>query len=381
MSTKDYYETLGVGKSASSSELKKAYLKQAKQYHPDVNSSPDAEKKFKEISQAYDILKDPQKKSAYDQMGHAAFEQGGTGGQHGGGGFGGFGGQGADMNDIFGDFFSDFMGGGRSRGRSKRSSAVRGSDLKYNMEITLEEAFTGTDKKINFTAETTCSPCNGMGSKSPNSKTTCGTCGGHGALRMQQGFFTVEQTCNKCGGQGTIIKDPCGSCYGKGRQTKKKELLVNVPAGVENGVRIRIAGEGEAGVRGVQVGDLYIFISLKPHSVFKVDGADLHLKLPLTFTKAALGGEVEIPTIEGKKVYLTIPPGTETTDRLRLRGQGMSKVRSSARGDLYAHAHVVIPKKLSKKQRDLLEELDKDLSQPNNFNDEGFFSKLKNIWS
>ena len=374
MSERDYYEVLGLGRSASASEIKKAYLKLAKQYHPDVSSSPDSEKKFKEISQAYDILKDPQKKAAYDRMGHSAFQQSG-----GGASTGGFGGGNPDINDIFGDFFSDFMGG---RGRSKpRSSKVRGSDLKYNLEITLEEAFKGVDKTVNFTTEATCSSCKGQGSSKPDSMKSCSQCGGNGTVRMQQGFFTFEQPCGACSGQGRIISDPCSSCRGNGRKSKNKDLLVNIPAGVEHGVRIRIAGEGEAGIRGGSTGDLYVFINIKPHNIYKTDGADLHLKLPVTFTKAALGGEIKVPIIDGSTVSLKIPPGTETGDKLRLKGKGMSKVRSSVRGDLYAHAYVEIPKKLNAKQRELLEKLDAEFKESRNFKDEGFFARFKNIWS
>jgi molecular chaperone DnaJ len=374
--TKDYYETLEISRSASSAEIKKAYLKLAKKYHPDVNSGPDAEKKFKEISQAYDVLKDEQKKAAYDRMGHSAFEQNGSGG----GGFGGFrGGSGPDINDIFGDFFSDFMGGGRNS--APRTTKVRGSDLKYNLEISLEEAFKGLDKKINFTAESTCTDCSGQGSKTPNSLSSCSQCNGRGSVRIQQGFFALEQTCNKCNGQGSIIKDPCKTCHGQGRKAKTKDLLINIPAGVENGVRIRIAGEGEAGLRGGQSGDLYVFINIKAHNIYKVENANLHFKLPITFTKAALGGEIEIPLIDGGKVTLTVPAGTETGDKLRLKGKGMSKVRSSERGDLYAHAHVEIPKKLTAKQKALLEELDAEFTSSNDYKDDGFFSKIKNIWS
>ncbi|MCP5369936.1 MAG: molecular chaperone DnaJ [Rickettsiaceae bacterium] len=379
--TKDYYDILEISRSASSAEIKKAYLKLAKKYHPDVNSGPDAEKKFKEISHAYDILKDPQKKAAYDRMGHSAFEQnaaGGGGGFHGFGGFGNTGG--ANINDIFGDFFSDFMGGG-GRSSAPKSSKVRGSDLKYNLEISLEEAFKGLDKKIQFTAESNCVDCRGQGSKNPNSLSQCNQCNGKGSIRIQQGFFALEQTCGKCYGQGSIIKDPCKTCNGQGRKPKTKDLLVNIPAGVEDGVRIRIAGEGEAGLRGGQSGDLYVFIKIKPHNIYKVENANLHFKLPITFTKAALGGEIEIPLIDGGKVALTIPAGTETGDKLRLKGKGMSKVRSSERGDLYAHAYIEIPKKLTAKQKKLLEELDGEFNSSNDYKDDGFFSKIKNIWS
>jgi molecular chaperone DnaJ len=380
MAKKDYYETLGIDRSANSGEIKKAFLKLAKKYHPDTNTADSGlEQKFKEINEAYDVLKDPQKKAAYDQLGHSAFENGSSGGfgqrQH-----GGFSEAGPDVNDIFGDFFSDFMG---SRGRTRsRSTQSKGSDLKYNLDISLEEAFNGVDKKIHFTTDAKCTPCTGKGSKEPNSTTICSQCGGHGVVRMQQGFFAVEQTCNKCSGQGQIIKNPCSTCHGTGRQQKNKNLVINVPSGVEDGMRIRVAGEGEAGLRGGQVGDLYVFVKIKPHDIYKVEKDNLHFKLPLKFTKAALGGESEVPTIDGKKVLLKVPAGTETGDKLRLKGKGMSRVRSAARGDLYAHVYVETPKSLTKKQKSLLEELDKELGETNiNYKDEGFFSKFKNIWS
>lgn len=378
MTKRDYYEVLEVERSANGAEIKKAYLKLAKKYHPDTNSSdPSAEIKFKEISEAYEVLKDEQKRAAYDRMGHSAFEQGG-----GGGGFNSRTASNHDINDIFGDFFSDFMGG-RGGGASRpRSSQVRGSDLKYNLTITLEEAFTGVDKKINFNTEAKCSPCGGKGTNEPNANSTCPQCNGTGAIRMQQGFFAIEQTCNKCNGQGQIIKNPCTACHGSGRSTKHKNLIVNIPHGVEDGVRIRIAGEGEAGLRGGAPGDLYVFITVAPHNIYQVEGPNLHFKLPLNFTKAALGGEVEIPTIDGSTVTLKIPSGTQTGDKLRLRGKGMSKVRSSERGDFYAHAFVQTPKDLTKKQKELLEELDKEFGETKeNYSSDGFFSKMKNIWS
>ncbi len=377
MTKRDYYEVLEVERSANGTEIKKAYLKLAKKYHPDTNSSdPSAEIKFKEISEAYEVLKDEQKRAAYDRMGHSAFEQGG------GGGFNSRTASNHDINDIFGDFFSDFMGG-RGGGASRpRTSQARGSDLKYNLTITLEEAFTGIDKKINFNTEAKCSPCRGKGTNEPNANSTCPQCNGTGAIRMQQGFFAIEQTCNKCNGQGQIIKNPCTACHGSGRSTKHKNLIVNIPHGVEDGVRIRIAGEGEAGLRGGLSGDLYVFITVAPHNIYQVEGANLHCRLPLNFTKAALGGEVEIPTIDSSTVTLKIPPGTQTGDKLRLRSKGMSKVRSSERGDFYAHAFVQTPKDLTKKQKELLEELDKEFGETKeNYSSDGFFSKMKNMWS
>jgi len=378
MSKRDYYEVLGVPRSATAAEIKKAYLQLAKQHHPDRNKGDAAsEAKFKEISSAYDILKDEQKKAAYDRIGHSAFEQGGHGGARGGHG-GGFS-SGPNVNDIFGDFFSDFMGGGQRR---QRSTQVRGSDLKYNLTIDLTEAFHGVDKTLSFAAAVKCSPCSGKGTKDTSGSVNCSQCGGAGVVRMQQGFFTVEQTCNKCSGAGQIIKNPCTSCHGSGRTNKQKQLIVNVPSSIEDGTRIRIAGEGEAGIRGGSAGDLYVFINIKPHEIYQVENGNLHCKLPLSFTKAALGGEVEIPTIDGKKVALKIPAGTETGDKLRLSGMGMSKVRSSMRGDMYAHAYIQTPKKLTQKQKELLEALDKELGDPDtSYKDEGFFARMKNIWS
>lgn len=381
MSKRDYYEVLEVSRSADAAEVKKAYLKLAKKYHPDQNAgNPEAEKKFKEISEAYDVLKDDQKKAAYDRFGHSAFAQGNSASSgFGGGARGGF--NAHDINDIFGDFFSDFMGGAAAGTRS-RPTSQRGSDLKYNLTITLEEAFTGIDRNINFTTQTKCSPCDGKGTKDSAATTNCGQCGGSGTLRMQQGFFAIEQTCNKCGGAGKVIKNPCGTCHGNGRVSKQKNLIVNIPAGIEDNNRIRIAGEGEAGARGGPSGDLYVFVTIKSHNVYKVENANLHFKLPITITKAALGGEVEVPTIDGSKVSLKIPAGSETGDQLRLKGNGMSKIQSSIRGDLYAHVFVQTPKNLTKKQKELLEELDKEFGDvKENFSEGGFFSKMKNLWS
>lgn len=382
MSKKDYYEILGIPRSATGAEIKKAYLNLAKKYHPDCNKDdPDTEKKFKEAGEAYEVLKDEQKRSAYDRFGHGAFENGGgSSGAH--GGFNGFGGAGGpDVNDIFGDFFSDFMGGSRGASR-QRSTQARGSDLKYNLSISLEEAFTGIDKKINFSTEVKCEPCSGKGTKDAGGFANCSGCGGAGVIRMQQGFFAVEQTCGRCNGSGQIIKNPCTTCHGSGRAHKQKNLIVNIPAGIEHNTRIRITGEGEAGMRGGGPGDLYVFVVVKEHDIYKVEGGNLHCKLPLSFTKAALGGEVEVPTIDGKKVTLKVPAGTETGDKIRLKDKGMSKVRSSMRGDLYAHAYVQTPKNLNKKQKELLEELGKEIGESDSsYKDEGFFSRMKNMWS
>jgi molecular chaperone DnaJ len=376
---KDYYQVLNISRSADASELKKAYLKLAKQYHPDANpNNPDAEKKFKEINEAYDILKDDDKRAAYDRFGHDAFTNGGGGsGRNYYQNSSDF--DGANFDNIFGDIFGDIMGGKRSR-RSQQNT--KGSDLRYNLEVTLEEAFNGAEKKISFSTEAKCGSCEGKGSKSAAGMTSCGVCNGQGVIRRQQGFFTLEQTCAKCNGEGQMLKDPCGTCHGSGRHNKTKNLAVTIPAGVTEGTKIRIAGEGEAGLRGGAGGDLYVFVTIKDHNIFKVDNYDLHMKLPISITTAALGGEIEVKTIEGSSVKLTIPAGTETGDMLKLKGKGMSRVNATARGDLYTHAYVATPKNLTKKQTELLKELAKEFKEPDtNYKDNGFFSKMKNIWS
>jgi molecular chaperone DnaJ len=373
MSDRNYYEVLGVSKGASQPEIKKAYHKLAMQYHPDRNSgNEEAEKKFKEINHAYDILKDEQKRAAYDSYGHEAFNQTGGRGFHQGGGAGGY----ADINDIFGDFFNDFMGG---RQRQRSDGKIRGSDLKYNLTITLEEAFTGANKNIQFTSETKCDSCHGSGAEGNSSVTTCDVCKGVGVARIQQGFFAIEQTCAKCHGAGQFIKNPCKKCYGHGRVSQARNLLINIPAGIEDNTRMRLVGEGEAGVRGGASGDLYVMINIKHHEIFKVSGADVHCKLPISFTKAALGGEMEVPSIEGSRINLTIPAGTQNDDKLKLKGKGMSKIRSSSRGDMYVHINVEVPKSLTKKQKELIEELSKEMSEDNKSSN--FINKMKNLWS
>ncbi|KAJ6644923.1 Chaperone protein DnaJ [Pseudolycoriella hygida] len=344
------------------------------QYHPDRNpNNAEAEKKFKEINAAYDILKDEQKRALYDRLGHDAFHNAGGGtssGQYSGRRGG------ADINDIFGEFFNDFMGGRRQ----PQSTTSRGSDLKYNITITLREAFTGIDKNINFTSEIKCTSCGGKGSENNSGMSKCTTCEGQGSILIQQGFFAVEQTCHKCQGLGQVVKNPCKKCHGNGRFSQQRSLLVSIPAGIEEGTRIRLSGEGDAGIRGGGNGDLYIFVSVKLNELYKVDGINLHCKLPITFIQAALGGEVEIPDIEGGKVKLKIPAGTQNGDQLRLKGKGMSKVRSTVRGDMFAHIHIEIPKNLTKKQRELLEAFSKE-SENGKEGDSNFFDKMKNLWS
>jgi molecular chaperone DnaJ len=377
MSTKDYYEILGVARSASQADLKKAYHKLAMEYHPDRRpGDKEAEKKFKEINAAYDILKDEQKRAAYDHLGHDAFNQ--TAGR------GGFNNQSSsqfhgDINDIFGDFFGDFMAAS-SRRRGASSGKIRGSDLKYNITITLEEAFKGIEKNINFNTAITCTECNGNGTQGGGAVIQCDICQGRGVSRIQQGFFTLEQTCSKCSGSGTIIKNPCNKCSGAGRYASQKNLLVNIPAGIETNTKIRLVGEGEAGSRGGSSGDLYIFVTIKPHEIYKVDNSHLYCRLPISFIKAILGGEIEVPTIDGGKVSLKIPAGTQNGDQLRLKGKGMSKIRSSSRGDMFAQIHIEIPKNLTKKQKELLEAFDKE-SGVESVDEAGFFEKMKNLWS
>lgn len=371
MAKKDYYQVLGADRTASQAELKKAYHKLAMQYHPDRNpGDKEAEKKFKEINEAYDVLKDEQKRAAYDRFGHSAFEGGGQQGYSQNGFH-------PDINDIFGDFFSDFMGA--SSGRQRTASKPKGADLKYNLSITLEEAFKGVDRNISFTTEIKCESCKGSGAEDNSGMTACDQCNGRGILRMQQGFFSVEQTCNKCRGTGQIIKNPCKKCRGLGRYSGKKDLRVNIPAGIEDNTRIRLTGEGEAGLRGGSNGDLYIFISIAPHEIYKVEGANLHCRLPITFVKAALGGEILVPTIEGGKVAVKIPPGTQNGELLKVKDKGMPKLRSSIRGEMFVHVYIEVPKNLTKKQKELLEALDKESEDPND--DKSFLDKMKGLWT
>ncbi len=374
MSKKDFYETLGVDREASDDELKKAYRKLAMQYHPDRN--PDdkkAEQAFKDVNEAYEVLKDGDKRAAYNRFGHAAFEQGGAGGGGGGGGFGGFSG---GFSDIFDEMFGDLGGGRRGRATSRN-----GSDLRYNLEVTLEDAFRGKQTEIRVPTSAPCDSCSGTGAEGGAAPSTCGSCQGHGRVRAQQGFFTVERTCSTCQGTGEVIKDPCRVCAGAGRVHKEKTLSVNIPAGVEEGTRIRLSGEGEAGLRGAPAGDLYIFLAIKPHRLFQRDGADIHCRVPIPMTKAALGGSVEVPTVEGKMARVTIPSGTPTGHQFRLRDKGMTILRSKARGDMFIQAFVETPVNLTKRQKELLKEFEgespEDTTSPQSH---GFFSKVKEIW-
>lgn len=381
MAKRDYYECLGVSKDADAGELKKAYRKFAMQYHPDRNpDDAEAEKSFKEVNEAYEVLKDDDKRAAYDRFGHAAFEGGGPGGGgFGGGGFGG-GGQGG-FADIFEEMFGDFMGGG-GRGPGGGGGPGRGSDLRYNMEVTLEEAFNGQKTDIRVPTSVVCDSCTGTGGEGGAAPVTCGTCGGAGRVRSQSGFFTVERGCPTCQGTGQTIADPCRACGGAGRTQKDKTLSVNIPAGVEEGTRIRLAGEGEAGLRGAPAGDLYIFISVKPHRFFKRDQADIYVRVPVPMTVASLGGQIEVPTIEGKLVRVTIPEGTPTGHQLRLRGKGMKVLRTESRGDMFVQIFVETPVNLTKKQKELLKEFTGDDKQVKKHSPEstGFLEKVKDLW-
>jgi molecular chaperone DnaJ len=367
MSKRDYYEVLGVSRTCTEVELKTAFRKLAMQHHPDRNpGDKDCEHKFKEINEAYDVLKDSDKRAAYDRFGHAAFEQGGMGA----GGFS------SDFGSAFADIFEGIFGmQGGARGRS--SGRERGSDLRYNMEITLEDAFVGKTAQIRIPTSVTCEACSGSGAKAGTKPKTCATCGGMGRVRHAQGFFTLERTCPNCQGRGQVIDDPCKSCGGAGRVTRERTLSVNIPAGVEDGTRIRLAGEGEAGVRGGPPGDLYIFLSITPHEFFQRDGADLHCRVPVSMVSAALGGEFEVPSIDGTKARVKIPAGTQAGRRFRLGGKGMPVLRSKQTGDMYVQVSVETPQNLSKKQRELLiefEKLSSDATQPEST---GFFGRVK----
>ena len=371
MSKADYYDTLGVSRDADEKELKSAFRKKAMKYHPDRNpDDAEAEAKFKEIGEAYEALKDPQKRAAYDRFGHAAFENGGAGG--GGGGFGG-----GSMSDIFEDIFGDMMGGGGRRSSGGRS---RGADMRYNMEISLEEAFEGKTAEIEIPTSITCDTCSGSGANPGTSPSTCGTCGGVGQVRASQGFFSIQRTCPTCQGRGEVISDPCSPCSGSGRVQQEKTLEVKVPAGIEDGTRIRVAGEGEAGTRGGPQGDLYIFLSIRPHEFFQRDGADIYCRVPISMTTAALGGQFEVGTVDGTQTRVKVPEGTQNGKQFRLRGKGMPVMRSSQMGDMYIQVAIETPSNLSKKQRELLTEFEQLSSEENSPESTGFFSRMKGFF-
>ncbi|MEM9063139.1 MAG: molecular chaperone DnaJ [Pseudomonadota bacterium] len=378
MAKRDYYDVLGVAKSASDDEIKKAYRKKARELHPDSNSdNPKAEEQFKEANEAYDILKDPQKKAAYDQFGHAAVDgsMGGGGGRSAGGGdFG------SAFSDVFEDLFGDFMGGGGGgRGRGQQR-ARRGADLRYNLKVSLEEAFTGKQATIQVPGSENCSSCNGTGAEGGAQPQTCPTCQGHGKVRAQQGFFTIERTCPTCQGQGQIIKNPCRNCAGAGQVRKERALNVQVPPGVETGTRIRLAGEGEGGPRGGAPGDLYIFIDVAGHQIFERDGVNLFCRIPVPMTKAALGGDIEAPTLDGGKTRVKVPEGVQSGKQLRLRGKGMPALQRAGQfGDLYIELAVETPVNLTKRQEELLREFEAE-SKNNSPENNDFFSKVKDFW-
>ena len=347
MAKRDFYGVLGLSKTADVKEIKRAYKRLAMKYHPDRNQGDkESEAKFKEIKEAYEILSDAQKRAAYDQYGHAAFEQGGFGGQ-GGGGFGG----GADFGDIFGDVFGDIFGGGRRQQR-----AARGSDLQYNMDLTLEEAVRGVAKEIRIPTLETCDKCHGSGAKEGTSAETCSTCHGAGQVHLRQGFFTVQQACPTCHGRGKVIKEPCSKCHGDGRVERSKTLSVKIPAGVDTGDRIRLSGEGEAGENGAPAGDLYVQVHVRQHHIFERDGNNLYCEVPINFAIAALGGEIEVPTLDGR-VKLKIPAETQTGKMFRMKGKGVKSVRSSSIGDLMCRVVVETPVKLNEKQKELMQQL------------------------
>ncbi|HEV7293445.1 MAG TPA: molecular chaperone DnaJ [Devosia sp.] len=374
MAKQDFYEVLGVAKGADDATLKSAYRKLAMKHHPDRNPGDTAaEAKFKEISEAYDTLKDPQKRAAYDRFGHAAFENG-----RGGAGFGPE--FSSSMSDIFEDIFGDFMGGGGRRGGGGGASRLRGSDLRYNLEISLEESFEGRTVEIDVPTLVGCTTCEGSGAKPGTGTHTCRQCNGHGKVRAAQGFFTIERTCPVCQGRGEMMDQPCTDCGGQGRRQENRKLSVDVPKGIEDGTRIRLANEGEAGVRGGPPGDLYIFVSIKPHDLFQRDGADLFARIPISMSTAALGGEFEVPTLDTLRAKVKVPAGTQPGQRVRLKGKGMPVLRSKDIGDLYVQLDIETPQNLSRRQRELLEEFARLETQETSPTSDGFFDKLKKMF-
>ena len=366
MAKRDFYEVLGVERTASDADLKSAFRKAAMQCHPDRHPGDrQAEARFKELNEAYQHLSDSQKRAAYDRYGHAAFEHGGLND-----GFAN------SMADIFDDLFGDFVGR-RGRGTAGKE---RGADLRYNLEITLEEAYQGKNATLKLPTSVTCDACGGSGAKAGSKPTTCKTCAGHGRVRAQQGFFAIERTCHACGGRGVTIDNPCDRCGGAGRVTRERTLSVNVPAGVEDGTRIRLAGEGEAGLRGGATGDLYIILSVKPHPVFQRDGADLYCRVPISMVRAALGGAFTVRTLDGGDAPVRIPEGVQSGHQLRLRGKGMPVLRSMEYGDLYIQASVETPQNLTRRQRELLAEFDAESSNKTQPESSGFFAKMKEFF-
>ena len=374
MSKRDYYEVLGLSKGASGDEIKKGYRAKAKELHPDRNSNnPNAETMFKEVNEAYDVLKDADRKAAYDRYGHAAFEGGMGGGGRPGGGPGDFS---SAFSDVFDDLFGDFMGGGRGNSRNRAS---RGSDLRYNLQVTLEDAYSGLQKSINIPTSVECGSCNGTGAEGGSEPTTCPTCSGMGKVRATQGFFTVERTCPTCSGIGQMIKNPCKNCGGQGRAEKDRSLSVNIPAGVETGTRIRLSGEGEAGLRGGPSGDLYIFIEVREHDLFQREGGNLFCRVPVSMTSAALGGDIEVPTIDGGRSRVKIPSGSQSGRQMRLRNKGMPSIKSSQIGDMFIELAIETPVNLTSRQKELLREFEA-MSEDNNPESKSFFSTVRSFW-
>ena len=371
MAKRDYYDILGVSRQASEAEIKRAYRRLALRYHPDRNpGDKEAEARFKEINEAYEVLRDPQKRAAYDRFGHRAFEAG-AGAEAAAGGF-----DFTSFADAFEDLFADFMGARR------RSAATRGADLRYNLTITLEEAFAGKRVELRIPTSVLCDACRGTGSEGGAEPAACTMCRGTGRLRAQQGFFTIERTCPRCQGTGRTIRNPCRRCAGSGRVQRERTLAVNIPPGIEDGTRIRLAGEGEAGLRGGPPGDLYIFVSIAPHRLFRREGMDIYCRVPIPMTTAALGGEVEVPTIEGQRLRLRIPEGTQTGHQIRLRGKGMTELHGGTRGDMFVELVVETPVNLTRRQKELLREFEragrtKDGQHPQS---EGFFARVKELW-
>ena len=379
MTEKDYYEVLEVSKDASGDEIKKSFRRLAMQYHPDRNpGNKEAETKFKEINEAYEVLKDEQKRAAYDRYGHQAFANGGMGGGNPFGGYD-FGGGAGGFADIFSEVFSEFVGRGRGAGRTY---AQRGQDVRYNMSLTLEEAFTGLEKEITLPSTETCETCHGHGTKDGKEAPTCPYCKGSGKMRMQQGFFVVEQDCPQCKGTGHMVKDACPDCKGKGFVKKQKTINVKIPAGVEDGMRVRVQGGGEAGIRGGESGDLYVFVSVKEHKLYEREGANLYARIPISMCCAALGGSIEIPSIDGSKIDVKVSAGAQSDQVIKVKNQGMSMVRSDRRGDLFVKLHVETPVNLSARQKELLEEFraigKEESCQPEA---KGFFDKIKDLFA
>jgi molecular chaperone DnaJ len=368
-----YYETLGVQRTATEAEMKVSYRKLAMQFHPDRNpGDKECEARFKEINEAYDILRDDQKRAAYDRFGHAAFEQGGPGGAH---GFG------QDFGSAFADIFEGIFGMGGARQRSS-GGRERGADLRFNMEITLEDAFAGKTAQVRLPTSVTCESCSGTGAKAGTKPKTCQHCNGHGRIRHTQGgFFTLERTCPICQGRGQVIEDPCPTCSGSGRVTRERTLSVNIPPGVEDGTRIRLANEGEAGLRGGPPGDLYIFLAIAAHDLYQRDGADLHCRVPVSMVTAALGGEFEVPAIDGAKARVKIPPGTQSGRRFRLASKGMPVLRAKQTGDMYVQVVVETPQNLTKRQRELLSEFETLSSRETQPESSGFFARMRDFFA